>query len=72
VIPHPRAAERAFVLVPLAEIDPDIEIPGFGRAVDRLPDVAHQRIEKVKTCRCPMLDALGAGAADAPAKSGCR
>lgn len=72
VIPHPRAAERAFVLVPLAEIDPDIEIPGVGRAVERLGDVTHQRIEKVKTCRCPMLDALGTAAVDAPAKNGCR
>lgn len=30
-LPHPRAHERAFVLVPWAEIDPDAEIPGHGR-----------------------------------------
>lgn len=29
-VPHPRLAERAFVLVPLAELDPDLAVPGFG------------------------------------------
>lgn len=29
-LPHPRAAERAFVLVPWAEIDPTAELPGQG------------------------------------------
>jgi len=34
-IPHPRAAERAFVLAPWLELDPDAVLPGFGR-VDTL------------------------------------
>jgi 2-amino-4-hydroxy-6-hydroxymethyldihydropteridine diphosphokinase len=30
VVPHPRLAERAFVLVPLLELAPDLEVPGVG------------------------------------------
>ena len=35
-LPHPRAAERAFVLLPWAEIEPAAELPGAGRVVDLL------------------------------------
>ena len=31
-VPHPHLHERAFALVPLIEIDPDLVIPGHGRA----------------------------------------
>ena len=33
-LPHPRAAERAFVLEPWSHLDPDAELPGVGRVVD--------------------------------------
>ncbi len=35
VVPHPRMHLRAFVLVPLAEVAPEAEVPGQGR-VDAL------------------------------------
>ena len=38
-IPHPRMHERAFVLVPMAELDASLEVPGHGRVVDLLRDV---------------------------------
>ena len=33
-LPHPRAHERAFVLVPWVEVDPEGEIPGRGFVAD--------------------------------------
>jgi 2-amino-4-hydroxy-6-hydroxymethyldihydropteridine diphosphokinase len=33
-LPHPRAHERAFVLVPWLDADPNAELPGFGRVAD--------------------------------------
>ena len=37
-IPHPRMAQRAFALVPLAEIAPDASVPPQGDTVRRLLD----------------------------------
>jgi 2-amino-4-hydroxy-6-hydroxymethyldihydropteridine diphosphokinase len=39
-VPHPRMHERAFVLIPLAEIAPEILIPGRGSAAALLAGVA--------------------------------
>ncbi|WCC80204.1 2-amino-4-hydroxy-6-hydroxymethyldihydropteridine diphosphokinase [Cutibacterium equinum] len=35
-LPHPRAHERAFVLVPWSDVDPEAELPGYGRIADLL------------------------------------
>lgn len=47
-LPHPRMHERAFVLEPLAEIAPDISIPGKGRARELLAACAGQSIERMR------------------------
>jgi 2-amino-4-hydroxy-6-hydroxymethyldihydropteridine diphosphokinase len=39
VLPHPRAHERGFVLVPWLEIDPEGEIPGKGFVADIISEV---------------------------------
>jgi 2-amino-4-hydroxy-6-hydroxymethyldihydropteridine diphosphokinase len=37
-VPHPRLIERAFVLVPLAELAPSLIVPGSGRSIEALRD----------------------------------
>ena len=42
-IPHPRLAERAFVLVPLADLAPDLQHPVIGKTMGKLFDAVQGR-----------------------------
>ncbi len=48
-LPHPRLHERAFVLYPLLEIEPELTIPGHGPLPQLLAVCTGQRVEKLKT-----------------------
>lgn len=49
VLPHPRARDRRFVLAPLAEISPDLVLPGETETVEalleRAPPIRIRRLE---------------------------
>ena len=46
-LPHPRLHERAFVLYPLYELAPELEIPGHGQVAKLLTGCVGQTIEKL-------------------------
>lgn len=47
LLPHPGIGERAFVLVPLAEVAPELEIPGRGPVAALAAAVAGQ-VERIR------------------------
>lgn len=45
-LPHPRAAEREFVLRPWHDLEPDAEVPGVGSVADLLEKVGPQGVAR--------------------------
>ena len=48
-VPHPGIAERAFVVVPLGEISPALEIPGLGRVSALLQRLDSSGLERIQS-----------------------
>ncbi len=46
LIPHPNAQERAFVLLPLIDINPDIYLPKKGYAKDLIKNCLYKNIKR--------------------------
>lgn len=51
-LPHPGIAERNFVLYPLAEIEPWLNIPGQGSLPDLLNNCSTQGLQRLEAAIC--------------------
>jgi 2-amino-4-hydroxy-6-hydroxymethyldihydropteridine diphosphokinase len=57
-LPHPRAHERAFVLVPWLDVQPDAELPGHGRIAGLVAALPAGEVEGVRRREDLTLEAL--------------
>ena len=48
IIPHPYILQRAFVLKPLFDLDPDLNIPGFGSVLQALNELSSEELASVR------------------------
>lgn len=48
-VPHPRMAERAFVLRPLADLAPELAVPGLGTVSELLAAVSCDGVRRAET-----------------------
>lgn len=48
VVPHPRAGERAFVLAPWADVEPEAVLPGAGRVIDVLAGLDRSGLRRLR------------------------
>jgi 2-amino-4-hydroxy-6-hydroxymethyldihydropteridine diphosphokinase len=46
-VPHPGLHERSFVLYPLQEINPDLQIPGYGHIAELITHCSSDRLERL-------------------------
>ena len=47
-LPHPRAAERAFVLVPWWSVDPEAQLPGRGSVLELMQALPADEVAAVQ------------------------
>ena len=49
-VPHPHLRERAFVLRPLADLAPDLNVPGHGTVAALLEGVSQAELHRIEDC----------------------
>ncbi len=46
-VPHPHLHERAFVLMPLQDLDPTLIVPGLGRVSELLASISAEGVQRI-------------------------